>query len=99
MAVAGLVVLTTQDARNAVRDALQAAKNITDLRPGGDACRFAAVLEAPSQDMEDELARLREMEGVLTVDIALLSYEDELAEGGEILCPPRKPRKSAMPGT
>jgi len=99
MAVAGLVVLTTQESRNAVWDALQAAKNITDLQPGGDACRLAAVLEAPSQDLEDELARLRELDGVLTVDIALLSYEDELADGGEIRCPPHKPRRRAAPET
>ena len=99
MAIAGLVVLTTQEARDAVRAALQAARNITDVRLGGDACRLAAVLEAPSRAMEDELARLRAWEGVLTVDIALLSYEDELADGGEIRCPPRKPRHRAAPET
>jgi len=97
MAIAGLVVLTTRDACGAVRDALQSAENITDLRPGGDDCRLAAVLEAPAADMEDELARLREWEGVLAVDIALLSYEDELEDGGEIPCPPRKQRKRAAP--
>jgi len=97
MAIAGLVLLTTQDACVAVRDALQAAENITDLHSGGDACRLAAVLEAPAAAMEDELARLREWEGVLAVDIALLSYEDELEDGGEISCPPRKPRKRAAP--
>jgi nitrate reductase NapAB chaperone NapD len=99
MAIAGVVLMTTQEARSAVWEALQAATNISDLRPGGDACRLAAVLEAPSQDMEDELSRLRDLEGVLTVDIALLSYEDELAEGGEIRCPPHKPRRRAAPGT
>jgi len=99
MAIAGLVLLTTREARNAVWDALLAAKNITELRPGGDFCRLAAVLEAPARDMEEELLRLREWEGVLTVDIALVSYEDELADGGEIACPPHKPRKRAMPET
>jgi nitrate reductase NapAB chaperone NapD len=98
MAIAGLVLLTTPEARNAVWEALQASANITDLRPGGDFCRLAAVLEAPSRDMEDEMSRLLALEGVLMVDIALLSYEDELAEGGEIPCPPRKPRKCATPG-
>jgi nitrate reductase NapAB chaperone NapD len=95
MAIAGLVLLTTQESCAAVWEALQAATNITELRPGGEPGRFAAVLEAPSRDMEDELLRLRALEGVLTVDIALLSYEDELADGLEIQCAPHKPRKSA----
>jgi nitrate reductase NapAB chaperone NapD len=99
MAIAGLVLLTTPEARDAVREASLAASNITDVRPGGDFCRLAAVLEAPSRDMEDEMSRILAWEGVLTVDIALLGYEDELAEGGEIQCPPRKPRKCATPGT
>jgi hypothetical protein len=47
--------------------------------------------------MEDEISRLLAWEGVLTVDIALLSYEDEVAEGREIRCPPHKPRKCAPP--
>jgi nitrate reductase NapAB chaperone NapD len=97
MAIAGLVLLTTQEARSSIWEALLAAANITELRPGGDPCRFAAVLEAPSQDMEEELSRLRAWDGMLAVDIALLSYEDEMADGGEIRCPPRKPRKCATP--
>jgi nitrate reductase NapAB chaperone NapD len=95
MAIAGLVLLTTQEAYHAILAALSADAKITDVHSGGEACRLAAVLEAPSQDMEDELLRLRAWEGVLTVDIALLSYEDELAEGGEIRCPQHKPRKCA----
>ncbi|MDR2694937.1 MAG: transcription initiation protein [Deltaproteobacteria bacterium] len=99
MAIAGLVLLTTTEACAAVLNALQADTRITDAKPGGEPCRLAAVLEAPSQDMEDELSRLRAWEGVLAVDIALLSYEDELADGGEIRCPPHKPRQCAMPET
>ena len=97
MAIAGLVLLTTQEACHAVLAALRAETQITDISLGGDPCRIAAVLEAPSQDMEDALSRLLAWEGVLTVDIALLSYEDEVAEGGEIRCPPHKPRKCATP--
>jgi nitrate reductase NapAB chaperone NapD len=98
MAIAGLVLLTTPESCGLVQEALQAATNITELRPGGEPCRLAAVLEAPSRDMEDELSRLRAWEGVLTVDIALLSYEDELGEGLKIQCPPYKPRKCAATG-
>ena len=98
MAIAGLVVLTTSEARHAVWGALLAEPKITDVSQGGDPCRLAAVLEAPSGDMEDALACLLAWEGVLTVDIALLSYEDEVAEGREIRCPPHKPRKRAAPG-
>ena len=97
MAIAGLVVLTTQECCHAVLQALRADAKITDVSPGGEPCRLAAVLEAPSQAMEDEISRLLAWEGVLTVDIALLSYEDEVAEGGEIRCPPHKPRKCAAP--
>ena len=99
MAIAGLVLLTTPEARSAVLDALLTETGITDVQPGGDPCRIAAVLEAPARNMEDELSRLLAWEGVLTVDIALLSYEDEVEEGGAISCPPRKPRKCAAPGT
>ena len=95
MAIAGLVLLTTQEAYHSVLEALSAEAKITDVRPVGESCKLAAVLEAPSQDVEDELSRLLAWEGVLTVDIALLSYEDEVAEGKEIRCPPHKPRKWA----
>ena len=98
MAIAGLVLLTTQEGSHSVLTALRADEKITDVSPGGEPCRIAAVLAAPSRDMEDEISRLLAWKGVLTVDIALLSYEDEVAEGGEIRCPPHKPRKCAMPG-
>ena len=97
MAIAGVVLLTTQEGSHSVLEALRADAKITDVRPGGEPCKLAAVLEAPSQDMEDELSRLLAWEGVLTVDIALISYEDEVAAGGEIRCPPHKPRKRATP--
>jgi len=96
MAIAGLVLLTTQEDSQSVLEALRADAKITDVSPG-EPCKIAAVLEAPSQDMEDEISRLLAWEGVLTVDIALLSYEDEVAEGREIRCPPHKPRKCATP--
>ena len=95
MAIAGLVLLTTQEAYHSVWTALLNERKTTEVRPGGEPCRLAAVFEAPSRDMEDELARMLAWEGVLTVDIAFLSYEDEVAEGGEITCPPHKPRKHA----
>ena len=91
--------MTTQEGYQSVWESLSADKKISDVCPGGEPCRLAAVLEASSRDMEDELSRLLAWEGVLTVDIALLSYEDEVAAGGEIQCPPHKPRKWAIPGT
>jgi nitrate reductase NapAB chaperone NapD len=99
MAIAGLVVMTTQEGYQPVWEALSADARITDVRPGGESCRLAAVLEASSRDMEDELSRLLAWEGVLTVDIALLSYEDEVAAGGDIPCPPHRPRKRSIPDT
>ena len=97
MAIAGVVLLTTREGCQSVFEALRADAKITEVRQGGEPCKLAAVLEAPSQDMEDELSRLLAWEGVLTVDIALLSYEDEVAAGGEIRCPPHKPRKRVAP--
>jgi len=93
MAIAGLVLMTTQEGYQAILEALTVETKITEVRPLGEDCRIAAVLEAPSQDMEDEISRLLAWEGMLTVDIALLTYEDEVAEGREIQCPPHKPRK------
>ena len=93
MAIAGLVLMTTPEGYQAVLEALSADAKITEVRRVEDPCKLAAVLEAPSQDMEDEISRLLSWEGVLTVDIALLTYEDELAEGKEIQCPPHKSRK------
>ncbi|MDR0466212.1 MAG: chaperone NapD [Deltaproteobacteria bacterium] len=98
MAIAGLVLLTTPEAYGAVLEALRADEGIADVQPVEEPCRIAAVLEAPSQDMEDALSRILAWEGVLTVDIALLSYEDEVEDGGEIRCPPRKSGKCAAPG-
>jgi len=97
MAIAGLVLMTTQEAYRQVWDSLLEEAKILEIRSGGEPCKLAVVLEASSQDMEDELSRLLACEGVLTVDIALLSYEDEMAEGKEIKCPPHKLRKCAIP--
>ena len=91
--------MTTQEGYQPVWDALSADAKITELRPAGESCRIAAVLETSSWDMEDELSRLLAWDGVLTVDIALLSYEDEVAAGGDIPCPPHRPRKRSIPVT
>ena len=99
MAIAGLLLLTTSEASGTVLEALLTETGITDVQPGRDPCRIAAVLEAPAREMENELSRLLAWEGVLTVDIALVSYEDEIEEGEEIVCSSCKPRKCAAPGT
>jgi len=94
MAIAGLVLMTTPEGYPAIMEALSGDAKVTDIRPVEEGSRIAAVLEAPSQDMENEISRLLAWEGMLTVDIALLTYEDEVAEGKEIQCPPHKPRKT-----
>ncbi len=92
MAVAGIVVLTQEGEEQTVWERLQENPWITDVRPSPEPCRLVAVMEAPSDMLEDELARILAWPEVLTVDPALISYEDELAEKGEIPCPPHRPR-------
>ena len=93
MAIAGLVIMGVADRMDQVRAALQATPGIVDVQATQDSARLAAVLEAGADRVEAVMAALLEHEGVLTVDLAYLSYEDDLAAGGEIPCPPHKPKK------
>lgn len=98
MAIAGIVVSAARGHGPAVRRRLLDERNITDVQETRDPCRLAAVLEAPARLMEEATARLLAWDGVLTVDLAMISYEDELTEGKELECPPHRPRRHGQGG-
>ncbi len=88
MAIAGILVQTDADAAEAVWTRLAVDPRIAEVQRAEVPGRMVAVLEAASDCMEQEFKRLAAWEGVLSVDLAYLTYEDELADGGSIKCPP-----------
>jgi nitrate reductase NapAB chaperone NapD len=97
MAIAGIVVLTTEERAQAVAERLRAEPRIADVRASGDPRSLAAVLEVSSRDMEAEMTRILRWEGVLAVQPAMISYEDELERGEKIACPPFLKRRGTPP--
>jgi hypothetical protein len=97
MAVAGIVVSVLPGHEESVERLLRAHPGIAEVRTTRDPLKPVAVLEVPSRDVEDEMERILSWNGVLTVDIAVISYEDEFAEGKTPECPPRKPCRNREP--
>ncbi|MFI3270659.1 MAG: chaperone NapD [Pseudomonadota bacterium] len=92
MAIVGLVITAAPNQKDTLRMALQAMSGIVDVADTQDAMRLAVVFEAPSQEVNSELKVLQKWECVLAVDIAYLTYEDDIDQGG-IECPPFEPRQ------
>ncbi|MEG2172030.1 MAG: chaperone NapD [Desulfovibrionaceae bacterium] len=92
MAVAGLVLLCEEGKVDAVRALLTAHAGISTVQLGEEACRVVAVLEVDSDLVESNMTALRVWDGVLSVDLAFVSYEDELEAGKSIKCPPHVAR-------
>lgn len=87
MAVAGLVLMTTDGDFAALRGQLAAYAGICDVEALEEQCKLVGVLEADSDKVEGVMKSMLDWEGVLTVDVAFISYEDELDAGKEIRCP------------
>lgn len=90
MAVAGLVIMTVREAFAAVREQLTAHPQMTDIESMEEQCKVVAVLETDADKVEQSMTQCLGWEGVLSVDLAFISYEDELAAGKGIPCPPHK---------
>lgn len=88
MAIAGILLQTDTHEAEAVWTRLKTDPRIAEAMRAEVPDRLVAVLEADSDRMEQELKRLAAWDGVLSVDLAYLTYEDELADGGSIKCPP-----------
>lgn len=93
MAIAGLLIMLEDGRASDVLQRLRAHTRITEVQETGDAQRLAAVLETASDRVETEMGLLLDWDGVLTVDLAYLSYEDDMEDTGRIACPPHKARK------
>lgn len=93
MAVVGLVVLCEQEKVEAVAQQLAGYPCVDDVMLADESFKLAAVLETDSDKVESALKELLLWDGVLTVDVAFVSYEDELSAGKNIKCPPHEPRK------
>ncbi len=88
MAIAGIVVNVTAEGQSQACEALRRAPGIVDVRSLEDGCRLAAVLESPSQRLQDDLKALNDLEHVLQVDVAYVNYEEDLDDSGHMACPP-----------
>lgn len=93
MAIAGLLVMGESGHMDAVRARLADMQGVVGIEATEDACRMAVVLEKPADQVESAMSHMLALENVLTVDLAYLSYEDDLSENGHIPCPAHKPRK------
>lgn len=92
MAVAGIIVLCEQPAVKELKARLAAHPAVTDMETVAESCKLVAVLEVESDTVESTMSEILKWEGVLTVDLAFVSYEDELEAGKSIKCPPHIPR-------
>ena len=92
MAIAGIVVTGTEPVGPGMLEGLRAVPGLGDLRRTEDPRKLAAVFEAPSEAMQAGLTGIEALDGVLTVELAFLSYEDDLEERGAIGCPPHRRR-------
>lgn len=96
MAIAGILVQTDAETAEAVWTRLSVDPRIAEVHRAEVPGRMVAVLEADSDRMEQEFKRLAAWDGVLSIDLAYLTYEDELADGGTIKCPPWEPRHRSV---
>lgn len=92
MAIVGLLIMGLEEHMDGIRAQLAQEPGIVDVQATEDVARVAAVLETGSDAVEAAMSRMLAWEGVLSVDLAYVSYEDDLDAGG-IACPPHKPRK------
>ena len=99
MAITGLVITPVSGQEEAVAASLAALPYISALQPIEDTGRFAAVVEAPMLEVENAVNEVLAQEGVVSVELALLTCEDEVEENGTIPCPPHKPRKLVKAST
>lgn len=91
MATAGLVIRVMPGEEQPVLRQIRIFPGVADIRPvpgtEHSPC-FAVVLESPSVTLKRDLEHLAEVPQVQAVDVAYISYEDDLEESGSIPCPP-----------
>lgn len=95
MAIVGLVVMGLAEHMEHIRALLDSEPDVVEVQSTKDATRLAVVLETGADKVEGAMSHMLTWDGILTVDLAYVSYEDDLEAGG-IACPPHsahKPRK------
>lgn len=97
MAIAGLVLNVAEGRLPETREALRAFPGVVDVQGVEDDCKLAAVLESPSQKLQEDLEALREVAHVVGLDVAYINYEEDLDGQGHMACPPRGPRCCKKP--
>ena len=77
MAIAGLLVHTLKEQVEDVRTQISAMPEMTTYGVHEEQY-IVTVAEFPSEFMEDEVEKLKDMEGVLTIYTTYVTIEDEL---------------------
>ena len=93
MAIVGLVITGLEGQMKALHQRLEGQPGIVEVQDTEDALRLAAVMETASDRVESGIAALLKWEEVLSADVAYISYEDDMAAGREIPCPPHEPKQ------
>ncbi|MCP4349250.1 MAG: chaperone NapD [Desulfobacterales bacterium] len=82
MAIAGLLVHTLEEHVKDVRTRIGAMPGMTiyGIHEGGihEGGYIVTVAEFPSESMEDEVEKLKDIEGVLTIYTTYVTVEDEM---------------------
>ena len=78
MAIAGVVMVVEEGCLARLQAALTERKEISLVqRPALDEAKLCFVFEKNSKEIMQELEKLKELEGVLSLGLAYLNYEDE----------------------
>ncbi len=88
MAIAGLVITLVPNAPDGVMENFLKQENIIGGELTSDLNKFVAALEISADRVEKKIEKLQELENILSIDIAYINYEDDIAKNGEVPCPP-----------
>jgi len=89
MAIAGIVLTTAPGQEGRGLAVLRRWPGVCDVQDAGEG-KLAAVLERPSQDLQQALEDLAGLDHVLQLDVAYVDYEDDLDANGHMACPPHQ---------
>ncbi len=87
MAIAGLVITVAPNTSESIATQISSQASLVEVQISHAPDRLVAVLEASSDQVQDKIKKLQEIDNILAVDIAYINYEDDVQKEGGIACP------------
>ena len=97
MAVAGIVLTATLGHQAEVAEALKSIAAITEMQLV-DEIKIAAVVESPSDRLQEDLEAANDLEPVVQIDVVYVTYEDDMDGEGHMACPKNCGRRKCRGG-